>query len=336
MARLIGERPIYPGEIEFYEFVMREIPDYVYVMFNMRFRSKIGITRETDAILLVPHIGVFVVEIKDCAGLDYKEGELNMYTERGVQYPYSYHPEQLRELREVVNNHILEKFHISPFVYEIHCFPKVVAKSEVKEHMFQVLGSELVFFKDDLVDSDEFLLRLQKCRVRMNHMLQDRNCYRDLTDAMAYNLYKYWDTGMEHPERPAKPPLVFLSYNQKNQNTAEEIKADLENRGIFVWRAPEDVPVGKYYLPEEMAAIEECDAFLILLSSSSQDSHEVKIEFEKAKSLDKFIIPVLIEEFDMNEFYTQALTQHQFKNLFKPNNETMDEIESGIREAAAR
>lgn len=336
MARLIGNKPTHSGEIEFYEFVMREIPDYVYVMFNAVVFSEPGRKIAADAILLVPHIGVFVVEIKGCAMLEYRDGVLNMYTRQGILFPHSYRPQMLSRLRDMTNEYILEKFHISPFVYEIHCFPNVVANSEVKENMYQILGSELVLFKDDLVDSDDFLLRLQKCRVRMNHMVQDRNCYRDLTDAMAYNLYKYWDTGMEHPERPAKPPLVFLSYNQKNQNTAEEIKADLENRGIFVWRAPEDVPVGKYYLPEEMAAIEECDAFLILLSSSSQDSHEVKIEFEKAKSLDKFIIPVLIEEFDMNEFYTQALTQHQFKNLFKPNNETMDEIESGIREAAAR
>ena len=330
MARLIGEKPRYPGEIEFYEFAMKKIPDYVYVMFNVEFRSTHGV-READAILLVPHIGIFVMEIKGCSFMYTKEGQLFMGNADHFVEPRPYRPQKLQELRHITGYHIQEKFHVTPFVYEIHCFPKVSGSPEVKEELAHSFGSELVFFSEDLIDSDEFMLKLFICRMHMNKLALDQNRFCDLTDTMAHNMYMYWETGMEDPARPAKPPYVFLSYNSLNMQVAEEIKAELENRGIFVWKAPEDVPLSENYLPEEMSAIDECDSFVILLSSSSQESTEVRKEFDKAVALNKHIIPLRIQDIDLNEFYTKALSGIQYRDMFKLDSVVMNELERCIR-----
>lgn len=116
MARLIGERPRYPGEIEFYEFAMKEIPDYVYVKFNVVFRFEHGVT-EADAILLVPHIGIFVMEIKGCSFMYMEDGRLFMGNNHHIVEPRPYRPRILRELRHITSRHIQEKFHVTPFVY---------------------------------------------------------------------------------------------------------------------------------------------------------------------------------------------------------------------------
>ena len=330
MARLIGEKPTYPGEIEFYEFAMREIPDYVYVMFNVEFNDGIRI-READAILLVPHIGVFVIEIKACSYIFVKQGQILMLSSPLID-PRPYRPKQLLELRNITRQHIWEKFHVTPFVYEIHCFPRAKSNEEAKEELAKAFGSELVFFAEDLVDCDEFMLKLNVCRMQMNKLSGDKNRYCDLTDTMAHNMYKYWETGMDNPARPSKPPYVFLSYNRLNLQVAEELKAELENRGIFVWKAPEDVPLSENYLPEEMKAIEACDSFLILLSSSSQESMEVRKEFDKAVELNKHIIPLRIQDIELNEYFTKAFTAIQHKDMFKLNSVIINDIERCIRE----
>ena len=148
MARLIGERPTYPGEIEFYEFAMREIPDYVYVMYAGK------IVEYGKA---VPHIGVFVIEIKACSYIFVKQGQILMLSSPIID-PRPYRPKQLLELRNITRQHILEKFHVTPFVYEIHCFPRAKSNEEAKEELAKAFGSELVFFAEDLVDCDEFML----------------------------------------------------------------------------------------------------------------------------------------------------------------------------------
>ena len=166
----------------------------------------------------------------------------------------------------------------------------------------------------------------------MNKLAGDKNRYCDLTDTMAHNMYKYWETGMDNPARPSKPPFVFLSYNRLNLQVAEELKAELENRGIFVWKAPEDVPLSENYLPEEMKAIEECDSFLILISSSSQESVEVKKEFDKALELKKHIIPLRIQNIEPNEYYAQAFTAIQYKDMFNLDSVILNEVERCIRD----
>ena len=86
-----------------------------------------------------------------------------------------------------------------------------------------------------------------------------------------------------------------------------------------------------------MKAIEDCDAFLLLLSSASQESlgnGGVRDEFEKAVENGKTIIPIKIEDFDVNEYYTKALSHIQYRVMTKLDPEVMSEIEYQIRNSA--
>lgn len=377
MARLIGERPRYKGEALMYDFVMKELPDYIYAKFEV----VIGET-EMDLILFVPHMGVFIIDI--FGGELYTEQD-RLFVRRsdGMNYPFK--PRSMGVRHEIgavkdLSRYLDGKFgHARPFVYYMYSFTSVHKDTDVYRLIDKIYGADRVICREDIDDHQQFLLKLHLGRIcffrmlervsgrmddscnsfdrvyyyDMRHTIREKNDgmedpedmsaytdprrYTDLSDTMAYNFFHYWETGMKEPSRPPKPPIVFMSYCTRNSNMAMEIKGDLEQRGIFTWRAPEDVPISGDYLTKEMKAIEDCDAFLLLLSSASQESlgkGGVKDEFEKALENKKTIIPIKIEDFDVNDYYTKALSHIQYRVMTKLDPEVMREIEYQIRNSA--
>ena len=335
MARLMGRMPLTSGEKFVYDFAMKSLPDYIYVAFSVVLPVS-GREIECDALLLIPHLGVVAMEIKDACRILRNEGKMSLWNISGVIGQWN--RKQLRNYHFAICSYLQEKFEVSPYVYSILCLPNCSDRDVPLQIYSDVIYPDELFLREDFEDSDRFLLKMQRycaaVKKSMSAEARDKYLLCDLSDRMAYNIFYYWDTGIKKPERPARPPLLFLSYNRNNSVVAEEIKEQLEQRGIFVWRAPEDVEVGEYYLPAEMAAIGLCDAFLILLSTPAQESYEVQIEFEKARELGKKILPVLVEECTLTEYYQNALREYQYIHLLKPDAVKIEEIARKVTEAS--
>lgn len=63
-----------------------------------------------------------------------------------------------------------------------------------------------------------------------------------------------------------------------------------------MWIAPRDVRPGMDYSEQLQAAIEECAAFVVIVTNSANKSPFVRVETEMAFSLDKPIFPVRMSE----------------------------------------
>lgn len=104
---------------------------------------------------------------------------------------------------------------------------------------------------------------------------------------------------------------MFVSYSTKNQRMAEQIVERLEKWGIHCWMASRDVLSGQDFLEEAILAINECDYFLVLLSEESYSSVWVEKEMLLALDKHKYIIPLLIDDTDLNERFDLMLKNIQ-------------------------
>ncbi|MCR5676051.1 MAG: TIR domain-containing protein [Lachnospiraceae bacterium] len=330
MARLIGKKPASFSLSVVYDFVMTKLPDYIYAVFEPVFETADGQSTACDMILFIPHMGVFILDVCDAVAISSENGQFFFSYRDGRKTVWD--PERLADKRVHVQRFLKERFRIAPLVYEIQCFPSFRGNPGMLSAIDLRLGADHALFFEDLLDETSFLVKLYRsCIHRGLGGIQNGTC-EDLTDVEAHSIFFYWESGVPAPMRPQSPPLVFLSYNRFNQVRAREIKEELENNGIFVWRAPEDVPVGTDYYVQEMDAIEKCDAFLILLSSTSQESEEVRKEFVKAVNENKKIIPIWIEDCSVNTFYSENLTRHQYRYMIDNDMDVMNEIIRVVKE----
>ena len=112
MARLIGESPFNHSEMIMYDFVMRELPDYICASFSPNISLREGEVKECDMLLFVPHMGVYILEICGASAFEYSEGEyyyiykngrrVNMRERRGGL--------RLRGVRYQVKEYLKRKF----------------------------------------------------------------------------------------------------------------------------------------------------------------------------------------------------------------------------------
>ena len=299
-----------------YQFIKEELPDYVYAGLEVRLKDPVsGRQFALDLLLIIPHIGVFIMEIK---------------VVEGTISPSHLH--NLAKYREAVRDHLRDKFLVTPFVNEMLCLPTFKQSDLNTDGLSDVIDPNFIFFEEDFANSFTFLSKLLKGKFNNEKMYQTKGMYDDITDFMAHNIYFYWETGILKPERPDRPPLIFLSFNRNNHSFSAEIKSDFESRGIFVWRAPEDVPISEYYKDVETDAIINCDAFVILISTPSLDSGEVRYEYEKAKEYNKRIIPILIEDRVLDDIFGDDPDTYQILKMTKLDNTIMDGIEQKIKD----
>ncbi len=74
----------------------------------------------------------------------------------------------------------------------------------------------------------------------------------------------------------------FISYSSKDQDFAERLHADLQNKGVRCWFAPEDLKIGARTRPAIDEAIRVRDKLLLILSEKSIESGWVEKGVETA------------------------------------------------------
>jgi hypothetical protein len=83
-------------------------------------------------------------------------------------------------------------------------------------------------------------------------------------------------------ERSKQFSSCFISYSSKDQEFAERLHADLQAKGVRVWFAPHDLPIGARIRPSIDESIHLHDKLLLVLSEASVGSQWVEQEVETA------------------------------------------------------
>jgi hypothetical protein len=106
----------------------------------------------------------------------------------------------------------------------------------------------------------------------------------------------------------------FISYSSRDQEFAERLYADLQNKGVRCWYAPEDLPIGAKIRVGIDEAIRRYDKLLLILSDASVNSQWVEQEVESALENERegnklVLFPVRIDSavMDSREGWTRLI-----------------------------
>jgi hypothetical protein len=93
------------------------------------------------------------------------------------------------------------------------------------------------------------------------------------------------------------PFNVFISHGTVDRASVEQMKATLEKRGITCYLFEHDIQPGQLISNKLQRNIDNCDAFIILLTANSHGSPCVNQELGYAIKAKKIIIPLMEKAF---------------------------------------
>lgn len=95
----------------------------------------------------------------------------------------------------------------------------------------------------------------------------------------------------------------FISYSTKDQDFADRLYADLQNKGVRCWFAAHDIQAGKKLHEQIDEAIRLHDKVLLVLSQHSMESEWVRTEISKARKRElsdkrRVLFPIRLSSFE--------------------------------------
>ena len=82
---------------------------------------------------------------------------------------------------------------------------------------------------------------------------------------------------------------IFISYSRRDREMVDSIVEKIEAAGIGIWIDREDIKAGKTWRVQIVEAIATCDAFVLMLSSNSAASDNVRREIDLAQDAGRAI-----------------------------------------------
>ena len=110
---------------------------------------------------------------------------------------------------------------------------------------------------------------------------------------------------------------VFISYSEENKKISSGIKENLNRFGVQAFLAHDDIPPGKEWITEILKNIKNADIFIALLSKDFQKSKWTDQETGIAFCLNKFIIPISIDDTIPYGFMEKYQSFKDFKYKFR-------------------
>lgn len=104
---------------------------------------------------------------------------------------------------------------------------------------------------------------------------------------------------------------AFISYSSKNQTSADAMRALFKKHNIDTWMAPYDIPAGSEYAEVLYDALTGCSCLVLMLTDVSQNSQWVKKEVNIAITNGKTVIPVKLEDVELNSSMKLYLNDQQ-------------------------
>jgi TIR domain/Pentapeptide repeats (8 copies) len=101
--------------------------------------------------------------------------------------------------------------------------------------------------------------------------------------------------------QPLQYHSCFVSYSSRDEALAQRLHADLQDKGVRCWFAPEDLKIGDEFRSRIDESIQVYDRLLLILSEHSVKSRwvqkEVETAFEKEGKENRIVlIPIWIDE----------------------------------------
>ncbi len=118
---------------------------------------------------------------------------------------------------------------------------------------------------------------------------------------------------------------VFITHSTHDSETALKIRDYLEANGIQCWMAPRDIPVGEEWAEAILNGIQNASGMLLVFSSNSNNSSQVRREIERAIHNDIPIFPVRIENVEPSRAMEYYISSNHWMDIFG------NELESSLK-----
>lgn len=92
---------------------------------------------------------------------------------------------------------------------------------------------------------------------------------------------------------------IFISYSKKDVVYAEKIVNALRREGFNPWVDVDELGAGTQWQDRLQKQIKSCDAYILIMSRNSRSSRWVPDELVLAKTCNKPIFPLLLDDTDM-------------------------------------
>ena len=134
--------------------------------------------------------------------------------------------------------------------------------------------------------------------------------------------------GLQDAERPK----VFISYSSKDRARVNQICAAVEAAGIRCWIDYRDNWPGEFWAEGIIRSLECCSIMLLLLSSHSNNSRQVRKEVDRADAKGLTLLPIRLEDVTLSGVLEFHLAETHWLDAFKgPFEENLERIVASVR-----
>ena len=119
------------------------------------------------------------------------------------------------------------------------------------------------------------------------------------------------------PSRRRAPGHIFISYSRQNSAIVYPLADKLAQSGFNVWIDRQDIRPGRPWRGEIVRGIEKADAFILLLSSHSAASDNVRKELDLASDAGILVLPVILQPVQIPAGLKYQLVDLQYIDLFE-------------------
>lgn len=155
MATMIDQKPEYQGEARFWSAVKDNLPADIVAYNNREING-----REYDFCLFLPGCAILIVEVKGWQSDKIQVKGVDEIVVDGYASPQRSPKKQARAYRFAVLNKINDRYHVSPLVFDMVCYPFI---SEAEYHDLRldvVCEAQFVLFKEDLASAEAMLHKI--------------------------------------------------------------------------------------------------------------------------------------------------------------------------------
>ncbi|HEX2992530.1 MAG TPA: toll/interleukin-1 receptor domain-containing protein [Anaerolineales bacterium] len=129
---------------------------------------------------------------------------------------------------------------------------------------------------------------------------------------------------------------IFISYSRRDQEFVTRLASDLHEKVAGVWFDHATIQLGQKWHDEIMEGIQECKAFVLILSPDSMQSRHVREEVNKALELGKTIVPVIYRPARWKDEFATLVKEVQTLDLRSGSyTENFHKLVDGLVEAGA-
>lgn len=129
---------------------------------------------------------------------------------------------------------------------------------------------------------------------------------------------------------------IFISYSRRDQEFVTRLASDLNAHVAGVWFDQSDIQAGENWHDEIMEGIQDCKAFILVLSPDAVASKYVPEEVNKALELGKTIFPVIYRPVKLTGRFESLVEEIQTLDLRSGSySDSFQKLVDGLIEAGA-